>query len=170
MSDTYVTMAPATRNRLLLLGSLWGLVLAVPAALLMADGLSGLLVVAVGCALLCGALGTLLAGRRVVGALSAGRKRRTGVFGGMGTGVMQGLFAGVIAAFLVWVLMSATITGLAPGHLVSPSAFTEPRVLLGSFFVALSAFVYALVGGLLLGPLFGRLIERTTAKEGGGVR
>jgi hypothetical protein len=83
---------------------------------------------------------------------------------------MQGLFAGAMAAFLVWVLMSATITGLAAGRLVPPSAFTEPRVLLGSFFVALSAFVYALVGGLLLGPLFGRLVERTTAKEGGGVR
>jgi hypothetical protein len=32
---------------------------------------------------------------------------------------------------------------------------------MGSFFVALSAFTYALVGGVLLGPIFGTLVNRT---------
>ena len=37
----------------------------------------------------------------------------------------------------------------------------SPRVFLGSFFVALSTFAYALVGGVLLGPIFGTLVNRT---------
>ncbi len=39
-------------------------------------------------------------------------------------------------------------------------------LLLGSFFVALSVFLYALAGGLLLGPAFGTLVNRTVAGRG----
>ena len=37
----------------------------------------------------------------------------------------------------------------------------SPRVFVGSFFVALSVFLYAVAGGTLLGPAFGRLVHRT---------
>jgi hypothetical protein len=42
----------------------------------------------------------------------------------------------------------------------------EPAVFLGSFFVALSVFLYAFVGGLLLGPVFGTLVNRTVRAGG----
>ena len=38
---------------------------------------------------------------------------------------------------------------------VSLSTLMSPRVFLGSFFVSLSVFLYALIGGVLLGPIFG---------------
>jgi len=158
-------MVPSTRNKLLLLGSVEGLVLALPAALLMADRPSGLVLVAVACAALSGAAGTLLAGRWAV--LRRGSaKARGGILGGLGTGLAQGCFGGLVAAALFWAVMTVIITGFSFARPVPPSALTEPSVLLGSFFVALSAFGYAVVGGLLLGPLFGTLVNRISRKGG----
>jgi hypothetical protein len=86
--------------------------------------------------------------------------------GGLGTGLAQGFFGGLVAAALFWAVMTVIITGFSFVRPVPPSALTEPSVLLGSFFVALSAFGYAVVGGLLLGPLFGTLVNRISRKGG----
>jgi hypothetical protein len=67
--------------------------------------------------------------------------------------------------------MAFTISGFAPGRAVDLSSLMRPQVFPGSFFVSLSVFLYALVGGLLLGPVFGTLVNRV-AKAGakGGLR
>lgn len=41
----------------------------------------------------------------------------------------------------------------------------SPGIFPGSFFVALPAFVYTLVGGLPFSPIFGPLVERAVSKE-----
>ena len=157
-------MASNVRNRLLLLGVLWGLGLAVVPALVMTDPyqLTGLLVAALVCAALSGAVGTLAAGLRAV------RKGgRSGFLAGIGTGVFQGLVSGGAAALLFWALMALTISGFTLRNPVEISVLMSPRVFLGSFFVALSAFLYAFAGGLLLGPVFGKLINRAVRARGG---
>jgi hypothetical protein len=155
------------RNKLLILGSLWGLLLAIPAVLVMADRPSGLAVVSVLFAVVSGAVGTLLAGRR---AASRGDGKQPAIVAALGTGLFQGLFGGVVVAALFWVLMTIIITGFSVGRPVPISTFTEPGVLLGSFFVALSAFAYAVAGGVLLGPLSGALVNRISRTGGIGVR
>lgn len=78
---------------------------------------------------------------------------------------------GLVAALLFWVLMAVTTSGFTLQDPVELSALMRPRVFLGRFFVALSAFVYVLVGGLVLGPVFGRLIDhavRSGKKDAGG--
>jgi hypothetical protein len=77
------------------------------------------------------------------------------------TGVLQGLAGGIVAALLIWALMAITLSGFTLRNPVELSVLMSPRVFLGSFFVALSTFAYALVGGVLLGPIFGTLINRT---------
>ena len=157
-------MASNVRNRLLLLGVLWGLGLAVVPALVMTDPyqLTGLLVAALVCAALSGAVGTLAAGLRV-----ARKGGRSGFLAGIGTGVFQGLVGGGAAALLFWALMALTISGFTLRNPVDISVLMSPRVFLGSFFVALSAFLYAFAGGLLLGPVFGRLINRAVRAHSG---
>ena len=142
---------------LLVLGALWGLLLAAIPALVMTGPyrLTGLLVAALLCAALSGAIGTLAAGRRAV--RSAGR---SGVLAGVGIGAFQGLVGGGVAALLFWALMALTISGFTLRNPVELSVFMSPRVFMGSFFVALSAFLYAFAGGLLLGPVFGTLVNR----------
>jgi len=172
-------MTPSVRNKLALLGAVEGLTLALPAALLMASRPSALVLMAVACALVCGAFGALLAGARASrgrgtgsGRARASRGRGTGsgraraaVVSGLGTGLVQGLYCGLAAAALFWVVMTVVITELSLGRPVEPAVFTQPGVLLGSFFVALSAFAYALVGCLLLGPIFGVLVNRISRGE-----
>ncbi len=150
-------LSAGVRNRLLALGVLWGLLLAAIPALVMTDPyrLTGFLIAALVCAALSGCVGTLVAGRR-----AARCGRRSGVLGGSGLGMLQGLAGGLVAALLLWVLMAITTSGFTLQDPVELSALMRPRVFLGSFFVALSTFVYALVGGLLLGPVFGKLIDR----------
>jgi hypothetical protein len=157
-------MASNVRNRLLLLGVLWGLGLAVVPALVMTDPyqLTGLLVAALVCAALSGAVGTLAAGLRV-----ARKGGRPGFLAGIGTGLFQGLVGGGAAALLFWALMALTISGFTLRNPVEISVLMSPRVFLGSFFVALSAFLYAFAGGLLLGPVFGRLINRAVRARSG---
>ena len=150
-------MTAGARNRLLALGALWGLLLAAVPALVMTDPyrLTDFLIVALVCAALSGCVGTLVAGRR-----AARSSRRSGVLGGVGLGAVQGLAGGLVAALLFWVLMAVTTSGFTLQDPVELSTLMRPRVFLGSFFVALSAFVYVLVGGLVLGPVFGKLIDR----------
>jgi hypothetical protein len=84
---------------------------------------------------------------------------------------VQGLAGGLVAALLFWVLMALTTSGFTLQDPVELSALMRPRVFLGSFFVALSAFAYVLVGGLVLGPVFGKLIDRAVCsgrKDAGG--
>ncbi len=158
-------MTAPVRNRLLVIGALWGLLLAAVPALVMMDPyrLTGFLVVALVCAVVSGCVGTLAAGR-----WAARRSGRSGFVAGVGTGIAQGLVGGGIAALLLWGLMALTISGFTLRNPVDVSVLMSPRVFIGSFFVALSAFVYALVGGLLLGPVFGTLVNRTVrpGKEG----
>ena len=152
-------MALTVRNRLLALGALWGLLLAVVPALLMTDPyqLTGLLVAGLACAALSGCVGTLVAGRR---ATKKGGGR-PGLLAGVGIGALQGLVGGLVAALLIWALMAVTLSGFTLRNPVELSVLMSPRIFLGSFFVALSTFAYALVGGILLGPIFGTLVNRT---------
>ncbi len=156
-------MTAAVRNRLLLLGALWGVLLASVPALVMTRPyrLTGFLVAALVCAALSGCAGTLAAGRR-----AARRKEGGGVLAGFRTGLLQGLVGGSFAASLIWALMALTLSGFTLQNPVELSTLMSPRIFLGSFFVALSVFLYALAGGLLLGPAFGTLINRTAGKEG----
>ncbi len=152
-------MTSTVRNRLLALGVLWGLLLAAVPALLMTSPyqLTGFLVAGLACAAVSGSLGTLVAGRR------AEKKGggHSGLLAGVGAGALQGLVGGVVAALLIWGLMAVTISGFTLRNPVELSVLMSPRVFMGSFFVALSTFAYALVGGVLLGPIFGTLINRT---------
>ena len=161
-------MTTGARNRLLILGVIWGLVLAAVPAFVMTNPykLTGFLVVAILCAAISGAAGTFVAGRRTL-RRSSGRKETRGAAAlrGVAVGAVQGLVAGVLAALLFWVVMAVTISGFTLQDPVELSVLMSPRIFLGSFFVALSAFAYTLVGGLLLGPIFGPLVERATFKE-----
>lgn len=153
-------MNTTLRNRLLGLGALWGLCLAAVPAFIMANPLrpDGFLVAAVLCALLSGVVGTLVAGRRAtVKTRKAGRNK---VMAGFGTGLLQGLVGGSVAALIFWGIMAFVISGFTIGGAADLSSLMRPQVFLGSFFVSLSVFVYALVGGLLLGPVFGTLVNR----------
>jgi len=161
-------LTAGTRNRLLALGVIWGLLLAAVPTLVMTDPyrLTGFLIVALVCAALSGCVGTLVAGRR-----AARSGRRSGVLGGAGLGAVQGLAGGLVAALLFWIIMALTTSGFTLQDPVELSGLMRPRVLLGSFFVALSAFVYVFVGGLVLGPIFGKLIDRAVRsgkKDAGG--
>lgn len=161
-------MTTRSRNRLLLLGALWGLLLAVVPALVMTDPyeLTGFLVAGLVCAVVSGCAGTLVAGRRAVRS-----GVRSGVLGGAGIGLVQGLAGGLVAALLLWAMMALTISGFTLRDPVELSVLMSPRVFLGSFFVALFTFLYAVVGGLVLGPLFGKLIDRVVGpgkRDAGG--
>lgn len=164
-------MTSNIRNRLLLLGVLWGLLLASIPAFVMADPFkpTAFLTAALACAALSGAAGTLAAGRRVARRASARKSgSRSRILASVGTGALQGLVGGAVAALLFWAMMAGMISGFTLSTPVEPSALMSPRVFLGSFFVALSAFVYVLVGGLVLAPLFGSLVQRVVrgaAKE-----
>jgi ABC-type Mn2+/Zn2+ transport system permease subunit len=125
-------MTAAVRNRLLLLGSAWGVLLAALPALVMTRHLSGFLVAALLVAALSGSVGTLVAGRR-----AATRRAGSGatLLSGLGTGFLQGLVAGAFAAFLIWALTALSISEFSLGD---PSVLMSPRVFVGSFFVARS--------------------------------
>src|SRR5215217_3878346 len=148
-------MTTRAGSRLLVLGTLWGLLLVAVPALLMTNPyrLSSLLVASLVCAELSGCVGTLAAGRRA--ARSGGR---SGLL--VGIGASQGLVGGGVAALLVWGIMAVSISGFTLRNAVELSVLMEPDVFLGSFFVALSVFLYVFVGGVVLGPVFGTLVNR----------
>jgi hypothetical protein len=162
-------MKTRVSSRLLALGVIWGLLLATVPALVMRESyqLTGLLVAVLLCAALSGCIGTLAAGRRA--ARNAARSKdpdRPGVLSGVRLGALQGLVGGGVAALLFWVLMVLITSAFSLQNPVDVSTLMRSRVFLGSFFVALSVFLYAFVGGLLLGPLFGPLINRTVKDAG----
>jgi hypothetical protein len=155
-------MSATVRNKLLALGALWGMLLAAVPALVMTRPyrLSGFLVAALACAAVSGCLGTLAAGKR-----AAVRRAGGSMLAAFGTGLFQGLVGGAFASALVWALMALTLSGFTLENPVDLALFTSPRVFLGSFFVTLSVFVYAVAGGLLLGPLFGTLVNRAASAK-----
>ena len=162
-------MTASVRNRLLALGFLWGILLAAVPAFVMTDPyrLSGLLVASLVCAVLSGCVGTLAAGRRAtLLAARSGGAGRSSLLAGVGTGASQGLVGGGVAALIFWGIMAVSISGFTLHNPVELSVLMEPDVFLGSFFVALSVFLYVLVGGLLLGPVFGTLVNRTVRARG----
>ena len=152
-------MTFARRDRFLILGAVCSLILAVLSALVMTEpyGLSGFLVVALLCAAISGAADTLVDGRRTLRRILG---RKSGA-----TAVLMGIVAGVLALLLLSLVMALTISGFTLRDPVQLSVLMSPRIFLVSFFVALSAFVYTSVGGLLFGPLFGPLVERVVSKE-----
>ncbi|HEX2728209.1 MAG TPA: hypothetical protein VHM16_00555 [Rubrobacteraceae bacterium] len=150
-----------------MLGVLWGMALAALPALVMTRPfqVSGFLVAAVICAAVSGAIGTLFAGQRAaVRSEARSGKKRGAVVASLGTGFLQGLVGGAVAAFLIWGLMAVTLSGFTLGSPGGLSVLMSPRIFLGGFFVALSVFVYVLAGGLLLGPAFGTLVNRLVRK------
>lgn len=153
-------MEKSVRNRLISLGVLWGILLAALPAFVMGSSSVGFLIAAFLCAAASGALGTLFVGHRAVVARRRGSER-SGVLAALGAGLVQGVVGGGLAAILIWALMAATISGFPLENPTDPSALMRPRVFIGSFFVALSVFLYALAGGLLIGPVFGTLVNRT---------
>ena len=157
-------MTSAVRNRLLALGVLWGVVLAAIPALVMTDPyqLSGFLVAAVVLAAVSGAVGTVISGRR---ATRYGTKN-SAVLNGVKTGFFQGLVGGAFAALSMWALMAVTLSGFSLTDPVEVSVLMRPSVFLGSFFVALSAFGYVLAAGVVLGPVFGVLVNRAASNNG----
>ena len=157
-------MTATVRNRLLLLGSAWGVLLATVPALVMVRPyrLSGFLVAALVCAALGGCVGTLVAGRRTALRSRSGQRP---ILAGLGIGFLQGLVGGAFAALLIWALMALTLSGFNLENPVDLSVLMSPRVFLGSFFVALSVFLYAVAGGTLLGPAFGPLVHRAVRGE-----
>jgi hypothetical protein len=162
-------MTASVRNRLLALGFLWGILLAAVPAFVMTDPyrLSGLLVASLVCAVLSGCVGTLAAGRRAAHLASrSGGAGRSSLLAGIGTGASQGLVGGGVAALIFWGIMAVSISGFTLQNPIELSVLMEPDVFLGSFFVALSVFLYTLVGGLLLGPVFGTLVNRTVRAGG----
>ena len=160
-------MSVAVRNRLLGLGVLWGLLLAALPVVVMARPyrLSGFLIAGLVCAVLSGGAGTLIAGRWATRRAGRGDGARSWILAGLGTGLFQGLFGGAFAAFMIWALMSVTLSGFTLWRPVELSELMSPRVFLGSFFVSLSVFLYALAGGVLLGPAFGTLVNRAVGGE-----
>ncbi len=162
-------MTSRVRNRLLALGVLWGLLLSVVPVLVMTSPyrLTGFLVAALICAALSGCIGTLAAGRRAARSAPTEGTRRSEVLAGLRTGASQGLVGGGVAALLFWVLIAVTASGFTLLDPVELSVLTSPRVFIGSFFVALSVLLYAFLGGLLLGPIFGTLVNRAVRADKG---
>lgn len=152
-------MISSIRNRLLLLGALWGLVLAAMPAVLAFDDrfvLSPFLVAAFVCAGLSGAIGALVAGRRAV----TGSTRR-GLLAVSGVGALQGLVSGTLAALSIWLALAITISGFSAG---SPREIFDllrrPEIFVESAIAAIAVFAYTLVVGTLLSPVVGAVLCR----------
>src|SRR3712207_7794765 len=93
-------MTAAVRNRLLLLGSAWGVLLAALPALVMTRHLSGFLVAALLVAAVSGSVGTLVAGPRAAPGAGGGGA----ILFGVGAGVFVGRGGGGVAAVLFFAL------------------------------------------------------------------
>jgi p-aminobenzoyl-glutamate transporter AbgT len=115
--------------------------------------------------LLGSAWGVLLAALPALVMARPGLSGRRPVLAGLGTRFLQGLVGGAFAALLIWALMALTLSGFTLENPVDLSVLMSPRVFLGIFFVALSIFLYAVAGGTLLGPAFGRLVNRAVRGE-----
>ena len=162
-------MKTHVRNRLVALGALWGLALVAVPVLVMTEPyrLTGFLFAAHLCAALGGVVGTLLAGRRAAKRAASGAGH-PGVAAWFRTGASQGLVGGGMAALLLWALMALATSGFSLQNPVDVSVLLRPQAVFGSFFISLSTFLYAFFAGLLLGPVFGPLVDRTVRRGAGG--
>lgn len=153
-------MISSVRNRLLLFGALWGLVLAVLPAVLAFDDrfvLSPFLVAAFVCAGLSGSVGALVAGCRV----AATGSTRQGLLAVSSVGALQGLVSGTLAALSIWLALAITISGFSAG---SPSEILDllrrPEIFIESSIAAIAVFAYTLIVGTLLSPVVGAVLCR----------
>lgn len=157
-------MTSSVRNRLILSGALWGIVLAALPAVLAFDrfALSPFLVAAFVCAGLSGAAGAVVAGRRAMGLVSGSR----GLLAVFGIGALQGLVSGVLAAFSIWLALSITISGFSVG---SPGEIFDllrrPEIFVESAVAATAILFYAVVVGALLSPVVGAVICRLVRRR-----
>ena len=151
-------MTTSVRNKLLVLGALWGLVLAILPAVLAFDrfALSPFLISAFFCAGLSGAVGVLVAGRRATDA-----PERRGLLAVVRIGVLQGLVSAALAAVTIWFALTVTISGFSVGSpaeildlLLRPSIFVEGAI------AAVAVFTYAAAVGTVLSPIVGAAIRR----------
>jgi hypothetical protein len=125
---------------------------------------SAFLLAALLCAVASGCVGALAAGRRVATRRerfvpTAGHTRASALLRSVGAGALLGLVGGVVAAALFWALMTVTLSGFSFGNPVEISTLMRPQVFQGSFFVALSVFLYALVAGVIVSPASGTLVR-----------
>lgn len=165
-------MARPNRNLLLAAGALWGLVLAlVPAETAFAGTLrlSPFLISALLCAALSGALGTWVAGRWA-SRTPRHRLKELGwprwLISGFGTGLLQAMVVGVLAALSIWLAMTVTMTGFSPATpLAISSLVSQPSIFLQSAVVGRTVLVYALIVGVALAPFTGLAINRVAGRK-----
>ncbi|MBA4115422.1 MAG: hypothetical protein H0X71_03085 [Rubrobacter sp.] len=156
-------MTSSVRNRLILPGALWGLVLAALPAVLAFDrfALSPFLVAALACAGLSGAVGAVVAGRRAMG-LPESR----GLLAVSSVGAVQGLVSGVLAAFSIWLALSITISGFSvgsPGEILD--LLRRPEIFIEGAVAAIAILLYTVVAGTLLSPVVGAVICRLVRRR-----
>ena len=156
-------MVSSVRNKLLTLGALWGLLLAIFPAVLAFDrfALSPFLISAFVCAGVSGAIGMLLAGRRAAATL-AGR----GLLPAVRIGVLHGLVSAALAAVTIWLALTVTISGFS---IVSPAEilalFSRPAIFIEGAIAAIAVFVYTAAVGTVLSPVVGAAIRRIARPE-----
>ena len=161
-------MSTISRNRLILFGASWGLLLALLPAALAFDGfaLSPFLLAALLFSALSGAAGALVAGGRASRrAEGSGR----GWAAASGIGALQGIVAAALAALSIWLALTVTMTGFspaAPGRILG--LFGGPGLFLQVALAAAVVFGYAVRVGMLLSPLVGAWVLRLVRGEGGG--
>ncbi len=157
-------MSSSVRNRLIMTGILWGLVLAALPAVLAFDrfALSPFLVAAFACAGLSAAAGAVVAGRCAMRFASGSR----GLIAVSSIGALQGLVSGVLAAFSIWLALSITISGFSVG---SPGEILDllwrPEIFIESAVAAIAVLVYTVVVGTLLSPVVGVVICRLVRRR-----
>jgi hypothetical protein len=160
-------MIACTRNRLIVLGVLWELVLVVlPAVLAFNDRfvLSPFLVTALACAALSGAVGVFVAGRWVTGSVKRGLLAVSGI------GALQGLVSGTLA-FSLWIALSVTISGFSvgsPGEILD--LLRQPAIFVEGAVAAIAVFVYTVAVGIVLFPVIGAVICRLVRGDASALR
>ena len=128
-----------------------------PAVLAFGDRfvLSPFLVTAFACAVLSGAVGVLVAGRRATGSVKLGLLVVSGI------GALQGLASGMLAAFSIWIALSVTILGFSvgrPGEILD--LLRQPAIFVEGAVAAIAVFVYTVAVGIVLSPVIGAVICR----------
>jgi len=160
-------MIACTRNRLIVLGVLWELVLVVlPAVLAFSDRfvLSPFLVTALACTALSGAVSVFVAGRWVTGSVKRGLLAVSGI------GTLQGLVSGMLA-FSIWIALSVTISGFSvgsPGEILD--LLRQPAIFVEGAVAAIAVFVYTVAVGIVLSPVIGAVICRLVRGDASALR
>jgi hypothetical protein len=156
-------MGSGVRNKLLALGALWGLLLAIFPAVLAFDrfALSPFLISALICAGFSGAVSMLFTGLR-----AAATPARRGLFAAVRIGVLQGLISAVLAALTIWLALTITISGFS---VESPSEildlYRQPAIFIEGAIAAIAVLVYTVAVGTLFSPVIGATIQRIVRPE-----